>query len=118
MRLRPQLFPHQIERRRERAGYRNEHGEFVPGTVETVTLRASVQPVELEDIEAEGGNRLTERIKVFVAEENALRPAFEDARGDEFRVARLEGYAGKTYRVEQSRLWPGGYTRVIAIRET
>ena len=65
--LSPRRFPDTIVRRRQGPGGRNRFGEFEPGaTVETL-LRASVQPLDLEDRDISGeGARLVERLKVYV----------------------------------------------------
>ena len=48
-------FPDTITRRRQAAGHYDAHGEWVPGTVVDVELRASVQPLGTEDAELVGG---------------------------------------------------------------
>ena len=55
--LSPRRFPNTIIRQRTAPGYRNNVGVFVDGAISMTTFRASVQPVELEDIEQSSGTR-------------------------------------------------------------
>ena len=57
-------------------GHYNEHDEYVEGAVEETTLRASVQPLSLEDADEAGGVSVSERLSVYVPEPDALSAAF------------------------------------------
>ena len=59
-------FPDIITRRRESPGMRNSFGEWIPGASVDEELRASVQPLKLEDADLAGGSQLVDRMKVFV----------------------------------------------------
>ena len=59
-------FPEFIVRRRQGPGMRNDYGEFVPGAIVTAVLPASVQPIRLEDLNLPEGERLSERLRVYV----------------------------------------------------
>ena len=59
-------FPHEVIRRRQGPGSRNQYGEFVPGPITTAILPALIQPLKLEDSDFVGGAQLVERMKVFV----------------------------------------------------
>ena len=111
MKLSARRFPHSITRRRQAAGDFNEFGEFVPGTVEEVTLRASVQPLENEDEDVVEGSRIDERIKVFVPQADALVAAYRDRQGDLVLVDGVE------FAVVQARNWRGSHTRAICQRQ-
>lgn len=111
-RLSLRRFPESVTRRRQEPGYRDERGRWVPGIVNTVAMRASVQPLDLEDSDIAGGVQLSERLKIYVPEENALVAAFEDREADEVI------YGGETYTVIESRSWQGGHTRATMLRET
>ena len=104
-------FPQTITRRRQGPGVFDSCGEFQPGATTETELRASVQPLSIKDEDLEEGSRLTEKIKVYVPNENALLAAFDDREAD--KVV----YAGETYVVEESRSWPGGHTRATLLRE-
>ena len=147
MRLSSRRFPHEIVRRRELPGTRDSFGEWVPGGTEDFTLRASVQPLKLEDSDLEGGAQLIERIKIFVlprrervstatatltfgGETLTLRGvALTLAAGSEVLdvhalAARYVSAGadrvqvdGAWYVVEESRSWPS-FTRAIVLRET
>ena len=45
---------------------RNSFGEWIPGATIDEELRASVQPLKLEDADLAGGSQLVDRMKVFV----------------------------------------------------
>ncbi len=59
-------FPDLITRRRTLPGTFNEFGEFVDGAIRETELRASVQPLSIEDKDFVGGAQLQARLKVFV----------------------------------------------------
>ena len=78
MTLRPGRFPDTVTRRRTAPG-RYHRGRYVDGAVTETTLRASVQPLVVEDVDFAGGAGLTERRKVFVPAPDALLAAFDIA---------------------------------------
>ena len=110
--LAPRLFPHRIVRRRQEPGTTNTFGEFVPGGVIEKEFPASVQPLSLDDADTVGGVSLLERWIVFTPEPDALRAAFEDREADHVVVF------STTFVVEESRSWPGAFTRATVLRET
>ena len=112
MTLAARRFPDTIIRRRTAPTTFNMYDEPTPGTVEEVELRASVQPLSTEDLDAVEGARLVERLKVYVPLPGALVAAFEDSTADEVV------YDGKMYTVEESRSWPGSHTRATILRAT
>ncbi|MCY4658613.1 MAG: hypothetical protein OXF93_02190 [Acidobacteria bacterium] len=112
MTLSPRLFPHTITRRRRGADTFNDFGELVPGSVTETTLRASVQPMTLEDSDFAGGVSVSERRSVYVPAAAALSAAFEDRGADVVVVD------GDTFIVESSQSWRGSHTRAILLRET
>ena len=73
-------------------------------------LRASVQPVRLEDDDTEGGAQFLERLRIYVPMEGALRAAFEDSVADEVVID------GKVYVVERSESWRASHTRADVVR--
>ena len=103
-------FPSTITRRRQAPGTYNSAGEWTPGAVTETELRASVQPLALEDNDIVGGADLTERRKVYIPEPDALRAAAEDALADEVDVD------GVRFVIEESRSWPGSHTRATILR--
>lgn len=105
-------FTDTIVRRRQMPGERNSYGEFVPGAVIDTELRASVQPLSVEDLDLVEGARLSERLKVFVPQPDALAAAFDDGCADQVVLGQ------KTYVVEESRSWASSHTRAILLRET
>lgn len=105
-------FPQTITRRRQAPGVFDSFGEFQPGATTETDFRASVQPLSIEDKDLEEGARLSEKMKVYLPNENALLAAFDDRGAD--RVV----YNGIEYIVEESRSWPGGHTRATIIRES
>lgn len=111
MSLRLRRFPDTIIRRRQAPGAYNSAGEWTPGAVTETELRASVQPLALEDTDLVAGADLTERRKVYVPEADALRAAADDAMADEVEVD------GVRFVVEESRSWPGSpHTRATILR--
>lgn len=112
MRLAARRFPDTLTRKRTMPGHRNEHGEYVEGAVEETTLRASVQPLLLEDADEVGGVSVSHRLSVYVPEPDALAAAFDEASADEVVVD------GVTFTVEQSQSWRGHHTRAILLRQT
>ena len=91
---------------------RNSFGEDVPGTVEETELRASVQPMTLEDADLQGGVQVSHRLSVHVPEPDALSAAYMDDAADTVI------YDGHEFVVEESMSWPGSHTRAILLRET
>ena len=111
MKLSARRFPQTITRKRQTPGTRNRFGEFVPGEVTTTELRASVQPISLEDEDVLEGSRLLERLKVYVPEPDALIAAFGNRQADKVDVD-----GGVDFVVEQSKSWRGSHTRAILLR--
>ncbi|MDE0052601.1 MAG: hypothetical protein OXO52_22695 [Rhodospirillales bacterium] len=75
-RFAPRRFPDTITRKRTApGGY--ERGQYVEGAVTETTLRASVQPLAIEDSDFVGGAQLVERLKVYVPQLDALLAAFD-----------------------------------------
>ena len=105
-------FPETITRVRSEGPYSDDYGRpITPAAVET-ELKASVQPLSLEDEAFVGGTQLIERLKVYVpASEGDLLAAFDADLADQVI------YKGKTYTVEESRTWPK-YTRAMLIRSS
>ena len=110
MKLSARRFPHTITRKRQAAGAFNDFGEFEPGAVEEVELRANVQPISLEEQDAAEGGRLDQRLRVYVPQPDALIAAFEDRQADAVLVDGVE------YTVERSRSWRGSHTRATLLR--
>ena len=110
-RLAARRFPDIITRRRESPGRRNERGRYERGVVVETELRASVQPLSLEDQDLPEGTRVHDRLKVFVPEPDALIAAFEDAGADQVSLD------GVVYTVEESRSWRGSHTRATLLRQ-
>ena len=106
MTLSARRFPDRITRRRQEPGGRNEFGEFVPGAVVETPFPASVQPLAIEDKDFVGGSQLSERMKCYIPEPDALVAAFEDRAAD-----RVVLDHGRTFHVEESRSWTGSHTR-------
>lgn len=111
MTLAARRFPDTITRRRQGPGDYSEVGQWVPGPITETELRASVQPLDLADNDIEGGSQLTERLKVYVGEPDALVAAFDDREADEVVIG------GETFTVIESRSWPT-HTRATLLRET
>lgn len=110
--LRAGRFPQTIVRRRQGPARRDTYGEWVPGDVTETAMRASVQPLKLDDDELEGGQQLRERVKVYVPEPSALAAALDDRGADHVLWNETE------YIVIESRSWAGGHTRATLLRET
>ena len=108
--MRAGRFPDTIIRRRESPGERSDAGEYIHGAVSQTTLRASVQPISLEDDDLPEGARYSNRLRVYVPEADALAAAFEDAPGDKVIVDGLE------YAVEETQSWRGHHTRAVLLR--
>ena len=147
MRLATRRFPDTIVRRREMPGRYNDYGEWEPGPTVDVELRASVQPLALEDADLAGGVQLQHRLKVYAL---PRRERVSDAaatllwNGDPltwngevltwgagsevfdrhaiaaaFEAAGADKvlWQGAVYIVEESRTWPT-FTRATLLRET
>ena len=110
MKLSARRFPHSITRKRQAPGDYNDFGEFEPGSVQETVLRANVQPVSLEEKDAAEGDRLDQRLRVYVPQPDALIAAFEDRQADAVLVDGVE------YTVERSRSWRGSHTRATLLR--
>ena len=112
MTLAPRRFPDTITRRRQGPGGFDVHGEWKSGPVTEIELRASVQPLALEDADFVGGAQLVDRLKVYIPEPDALGAAFDDREADRVVIDSCE------YVVEESRSWPGSHTRATILRAT
>ncbi len=106
-------FPDEIVRLRFDAGDYDDTGRWQSGDPVEAPMRASVQPVALEDVDNLGeGARLRQRLRVYVPSSSGeLRAAADTAEADRVHVG------GKVYTVEESRTWPD-HTRAVLIRET
>lgn len=114
MKIAARRFPDSIVRRRRTAGYFDNVGRPVEGTVTETTHRASVQPLALEDVDLLGGGgvQAVERLKCYIPEPDALSAAFQDNEADEVVLD------GRTFVVEEVRSWRGSHTRATLLRET
>ena len=65
-RLALRRFPNEVIRRRQGPGARNKYGDFEPGAIEETIYPARILPMNLEDLDKVGGERLFERLKVYV----------------------------------------------------
>ena len=110
--LSPRRFPDSITRKREAPGDYDNDGEYVAGAVTETTLRASVQPLTLEDVDSVDGSRLVNRCKVYVPLPDALRAAADDANADRVVVD------GVAFVVEESMSWRRSHTKAVLLRET
>ena len=115
MNLPPQAFPERLVRRRQDVGGWNEYGEFIPGAVVEIPLRASIEPLGLEaELDLRGpshpGSTAVHRLKVYISEPDALRAAWEDRGGDTVLAGGVE------YTVEQSHSWRGSHTVATLVR--
>ena len=110
--FRPSRFPDRIVRLRQLEGEFNPAGEWQPGGVVEEKFRASVQPATLQDLDTVEGSRLSERIVIYVAGEDQLLAAFENAEADRVR------WKGNEYLVEKSMTWTDSHTRAVALRES
>ena len=104
-------FPDTITRRRQEPGSRDMYGTFIDGAITEVDLRASVQPLLLDDSDTAGGAVFTHRLKIYVSQPDALRAAFEDREADVCVVDTLD------YIVEESQSWRGSHTKAIVLRQ-
>ena len=111
MKLPPRRYRDTIIRRRDAPGFRDTYGEWIPGTIIETTLRASVQPMTLQDIDSVAGSRLSDRRKVFVPAPDALRAATDAAKADRALIG------GELFVVEDSMSWPN-HTQALLLRET
>ena len=59
-------WPHNVVRRRQEPGRRNDLGEWEPGQIVRSILPAMTQPASLQDVNLEGGVQLSERLRVYV----------------------------------------------------
>ncbi len=100
-----------MTRLRRGEGRRDRSGAWIPGEEVETGFRANVQPVALEDADEEGGARLSEKIKVYIPEEDSLLAAFDEVEADRVR------WRGQTYVVERSMSWTASHCRAICLRE-
>ena len=106
-------FPDTITRRRRSPVDYDKFGDRVKAYEAETEMRASVQPIALEDSDLVSGAQLVERLKVYIpASEGDLRAASDDL-GEADQVV----YRGKLYVVEESRTWPK-FTKAMLLRET
>ena len=147
MKLSPRRFRDIIIRRRSLPGMRDGFGEWQAGATMDVELRASVQPLKLEDVDLAGGVQLTQRLKCYVLprrERTSAAVATLLYNGDPLTfhgdpLTLFEGseitdrhalaaafeaagadkviVEGAVYVVESSRTWPT-FTRATLLRET
>lgn len=110
--FRPGRFPHRVTRIRQLEGDFNSRGEWTPGAEFEDELRASVQPIVVEDRDLVEGAGLSDRIKVYTPEPDALLAAFDDREADKIR------WDGEVYTVIAARTWTGKHTRAVCLRET
>ena len=101
-----------IVRRRRAPGHHGALGKWVEGAATATTFRAVVQPIKLEDVDTEGGVRIRHRLRIYIADPDALRAAVDDGEGDQVDVD------GDAYVVERSESWPGSHVEAILFRET
>ena len=106
MRLAARRFPQTITRRRRGPGTVNQFGEFVEGAITETELRASVQPLTVDDVPTGGGVSLQSRFVVFVRGADSLRAT------DAIVVD------GVTYQVDAVQPWRGSHCRAEVIEET
>lgn len=127
-------FPDRITRQRSLEGMRNEYGEFIEGALIEVELRASIQPVSLEDLETEGGELVSHRLKLYVrnVEPQAVDPGkllwgshdsipvegpvlsagfFAEQEADKVIIG------GNVYEVTEVKNWRGSHTEALVLRE-
>ena len=117
--INPQRYPHAITRRRQGPPSRNYFNELVPGPIVETALRASVQPVRLQDVPTEGGQQYQGHLLAFVPDGQipgetgaALAGAFDGSLAD--RVV----YDGLEYAVDVSKHWEGKHTEATLQRES
>ena len=108
MRLAARRFPDRIVRRRQGPGSRVA-GQYVPGAVTETTLRASVQPVRADDLLTQGGERLSDRRRLYVPGRAQLRAAADDGEADEVLLD------GEIFAVVEAEVWRS-YTRAVVLR--
>ena len=120
-------FPDVIERARTAEGMRDASGEYVPGVTTTATLRANVQPLVVEDVDATGGEIFRSRLKCFIPYGSGIpRGVFSAAFSSAFNMDRGTAepveyddkltIEGVSYAVESLRPWPR-HIEAIVIHE-
>lgn len=110
MTLAPRRFPDTITRRRQAPGSRNDSGEWVPGATVETELRASVQPLALDDADVVAGSQLVERLRCYVPGADTLLAAFDDREADRVVVD------GREFVVERSESWLN-HTKATILRQ-
>lgn len=105
------LFPHTVTRRRYGAAGYTDYGKYEVGAPIETDFRASVEPLKLEDIDTVGGAQLSDQIRVYIPEPDALAAAHDDKPAD--RVV----FDGDEYTVVQSQSWIESHTAAILLRE-
>ena len=118
-RMDPRRFPHEIFRQRSGPPSRNFYNELVPGPIVSTALRASVQPIELQDVPTEAGQQLSGRLRAFVPDNQvpgetgpALRGAVVDGLADAVE------FGGIRYAVDKSEHWRGSHVVAELLRES
>ena len=106
------MFPDTITRKRTAPGSYDGTGKYIDGAIAANDLPANVQPVSLEDIPGEGGERTSHRLKVFVPQAGALRAANDEGVADRVVVD------GDEYVVVDSESWRNHHTVAVLLRET
>ena len=117
--MNPRVFPHEITRKRSGPPSRDFYNELVPGVVVETALRASVQPIELQDVPTEAGQQFSGRLRAFVPDNQvpgetgaALAGAFDGSLAD-----RVE-YDGLTYSIDVTKHWRGSHVVAELLRES
>ena len=102
--MRPRLslrrFPDRIVR--IRTSGRRVNGLWVDDEPVETEFRCSVQPVELESLPEREGERVVERVKVYIPKPDALRASNDDGPADAVR------WMNREYTVERSENWGNG----------
>ena len=103
MRLSPRQLPDVVTHKTVTTTV-NDFGEAVKSVTES-QVPASVQPVEIEDLETIGGEVVSERRVIF------LRAGVDVSAEDRFSLD-----DGADFHVTDFRRWPGSHTRVLVVR--
>ena len=100
-----------VTRRRRAPGHRGARGNWVEGVATETVFRAVVQPIRVEDRDTEGGVQVRQRLRIYIADPDALRAAFDDSEAD---VVDVDGIA---FTVERSESWPPSHCEAQLLRE-
>ena len=90
---------------------RDRAGNYIPGDIVETEFPASVQPLQVEDVDVVEGARLIDRRKIYIPEPNALAAAFRNSRADHVLIGTQD------FVVEESRSWPT-FTRATLLDAT